>query len=142
MTIPWVQAINSSGSRRRLARRQVLWLCSAVMVALAMPSLVACEVRSLDPTEQALPVRLVNDSGRDLVALQCRDEHCHRFRDRRPLPAGGSIEVGTSDRGVANPYVVVDAITRSPVGCASLAYPSRPPVEPRIAISGLPACPP
>jgi len=44
----------------------------------------------LDPTEQAFPISILNDSGQVLIVDQCDDSHCRTIHDTQKVQPGSS----------------------------------------------------
>jgi hypothetical protein len=109
----------------------------ATFVLLGHPICPAGGSCSLDPTDQVMGVRIVNDSPAGAIVdhLSCPPQSC----DHDPLPAGKSLEVGTSDRGVDNAYRV-RLQSGTVLGCFHLLYHQRPPVEPVVLVSQASPC--
>jgi len=92
---------------------------------------------SLDPTDQWMGVRIVNDTAAGVIVdqLSCPPESCQHDA----LPAGKGLEVGTSDRGVDNTYRL-RVESGKVLGCFHLLYDRRPPVEPVVLVSQASQC--
>ena len=106
-----------------------LLLGLAVFAELTCPKGADC---SIDPTEQTMNVRVLNDTTRTVVVNQmsCPPESC----EHEMVAAGGSVEAGTSDRGAENLYRVSDQ-TGNVLGCFPLLYFRRPAAEPTVRVS-------
>ena len=101
----------------------------AVFAELTCPKGADC---SIDPTEQSMGVRILNDTTHTVVVdqMSCPPESC----EHEMVAAGASAEAGTSDRGVENLYRVSDRSGRV-LGCFPLLYFRRPSAEPTVRVS-------
>lgn len=86
----------------------------------AVLAILAASCTSVDPTDQAMSVGISNDLAKAITLRQCMDDHCRRFGDVWHLDPGSMTKVGTSDRGVANPYQVV--VGGRVKGCLPLVF--------------------
>ena len=103
--------------------------CLAVFAELTCPKGADC---SIDPTEQSMGVRILNDTTHAVVVgqMSCPPESC----EHETVAAGGSAEAGTSDRGGENLYRVSDKSGKV-LGCFPLLYFRRPSAEPTVRVS-------
>ncbi len=101
----------------------------AVVVQLTCPKGADC---SIDPTEQSMGVRILNDTPHTVVVdqMSCPPDSC----EHEMVAAGRSAKAGTSDRGVENLYRVSDQ-SGNVLGCFPLLYFRRPSAEPTVRVS-------
>ena len=101
----------------------------AVFAQLTCPKGADC---TIDPTEQSMPVRILNDSAQAVILeeMSCPPEDC----EHDVVPPNRSVEVNTSDRGAENLYRAKDR-NGNTLGCFPLLYFRRPSVEPTVRVS-------
>ena len=101
----------------------------AVFAELTCPKGADC---SIDPTEQSMAVRILNDTNQSVVVdqMSCPPGDC----EHDIVAANGSVEVNTSDSGAENLYRVKDE-SGDTLGCFPLLYFRRPSGEPTVRVS-------
>lgn len=106
----------------------------AVLAQLTCPKGADC---SIDPTEQSMAVRILNDTNRSVVVEQmsCPPADC----ERDVVAPSGSVEVNTSDSGAENLYRIQDQRGNT-LGCFPLLYFRRPSAEPTLPVSSANQC--
>lgn len=124
-----------------MRRGCLIWLVALVGIAcgllfgLAVLAQVTCPKGadcSIDPTEQSMAVRILNDTTQPVIVdqMSCPPESC----EHEVVAPAHSHEAGTSDRGVENLYRVKDQSGKI-LGCFPLLYFRRPATEPTVRVS-------
>jgi hypothetical protein len=93
-------------------------LVAGAFAALAM-AVTGCE--SIDPTEQAFSISLLNDLGRPVALKLCADDGCHSFNYTDTVKPNESYPENISDRELLTRWLVADQQGRV-LGCLPLRF--------------------
>src|SRR5215469_4718253 len=77
---------------------------------------------SIDPTEAAFPVTLLNDTGLPVIVIQC-DVTCAETHQMDPLAAGARVTVNTDGCGVDKWWLIRGG--GRTLGCVDLLFYSK-----------------